>query len=169
MSHNQVLNSAWMESRICLDFELVRFRLVSRRANRGFSLFFFSLILRLGMVRIDNRRRQWHQRQLDPHRWFLCCTCSTYPRTWASSPRVRLSDNRTEICEWRMNRLCGRSHHSQAWDNWHLRISLPSPQQPLLCAARSCHRTLALASCSCWRWGSRKRCNRSLWLQLDSR
>ena len=128
-----------------------------------FFVFFLFFILRLITMRVDNRR---HQRQLDPHRWFLCCTWSTCPRTWASSPRGQLSDNLTEICEWRTSHLCGRSRRSPASGSSHLRISSPSPRPPLPYVAPPCPLILVHAFCSCLQWGSPMRCNKSLLSQL---
>lgn len=133
----------------------------SRRANRSLSL---SFVLRLiNSIRVDyNRRHQRHLRRVDPHRWFLCCTCSTCLRTLAFSPRGPRSGNRTVICEWRTTRLYGRSRHNQALDSSHPRISSLSPRPPLPCVVPPCLRILVLASCSCLQLGSPMRCNKSL-------
>lgn len=167
MSQHQicVARREW-ESRILqriFRFVIIVYRSSSTRSRRANWYLSLSFVLRLIMIRVDyNRRHQRHLRQLDPHRWFLCCTCSTCLRTLAFSPRDPRSGNRTVICEWRTTRLYARSRHNQALDSSHPRISSLS-QRPLLpCVVPPCLRTLVLASCSCLQLGSPMRCNKSL-------
>lgn len=117
-----------------------------------------NIILR--SLSIDSRRR--HQRQFDPHRWFLCCTCSYCPLVSVSSRRGWLSGNLTRTYGCGRSRLCDPVRRIQAWGNWHPRTSWLSRQPRLPCVAQRYRRTLTPASYFCLRLGIQMHCNEKI-------